>query len=134
MTNAERILTVLDHHLDHEVALVLYGRAAIAAGFDGVPEAVSRTLDVDVIIPISRIAAFQSDAKFWDAQEATNSELEKDGLYITHLFQADQVFLRREWEQHLVPITRPPTRWLRLFWPCSGGVFITRPVPSQFNR
>ena len=45
MTNAERILTVLDRHLDHEVSLVLYGRAAIAAGFDGAPEAVNRTLD-----------------------------------------------------------------------------------------
>ena len=72
MTNAERILTALDHHLDHEVILVVYGRAAIAAGFDGVPEAVSRTLDVDVIIPISQITVFQNDARFWDAQEATN--------------------------------------------------------------
>jgi hypothetical protein len=33
MTNAERILRELDSHLDHEVRLVLYGRAAIAIGF-----------------------------------------------------------------------------------------------------
>lgn len=126
MTNAERILLVLDHHLDHEVPLVLYGRAAIATGFDGAPEAVSRTLDVDVIIPVSRLTAFQEDGRFWDAQEATNRELEKDGLYITHLFQADQVFLRRDWEQHLVPITRPPTRWLRLLRPATLDLILTK--------
>jgi hypothetical protein len=126
MTNVERILTTLDRHLDHEVTLVLYGRAAIAVGFTGAPEAVSRTLDVDVIIPVSRIRSFQEDTQFWDAQEATNAELEKDGLYITHLFQADQVFLRRDWEQHLVPITRPPMCWLRLCRPATPDLILTK--------
>src|SRR6266576_3120330 len=112
MGNAERIVRSLDQHLDHEVSLVLYGRAALALGFDAVPESVKRSLDIDAIIPVSRVAEFQNDQKFWDAQEATNRELEKDGLYITHLFEADQVFLRADWEQHLVPIHRPPTRWL----------------------
>ncbi len=126
MTNAERIVTALDRHLDHEVPLVLYGRGAIAVGFDGAPDAVSRALGVDVIIPISRAAAFQTDEKFWDAQEATNRELEKDGLYITHLFEASQVFLRRDWEQHLVAITRPPTRWLRLFRPATLDLILTK--------
>ena len=126
MTNAERILTTLDGHLDGEVALVLYGRAAIATGFDGVPAAMSCTLDVDVIIPVSRIAEFRINSRFWDAQETTNRELEKEGLYITHLFQADQILLRREWEQHIVPITRPPTRWLRLFRPATLDLILTK--------
>ena len=34
MTNAERILVTLDKRLDHEVTLVIYGRAAIALGFE----------------------------------------------------------------------------------------------------
>ena len=34
MINAERIVRELDAHLDHEVRLVLYGRAAIALGFE----------------------------------------------------------------------------------------------------
>lgn len=126
MINAERILRALDSRLDHEVALVVYGRAAIALGFDNPPEAVTKTLDVDVIIPLSQVARFRTDAKFWDAQEGTNRELEKDGLYITHLFEADQVFLRRDWEQHLLPIPRPPTRWLRLFRPATLDLILTK--------
>src|SRR5437016_4765840 len=115
MTNAERILGVLDSRLNHEIALILYGRAAIALGFGDAPEAVSRTLDVDAIIPVSKAVLFREDSNFWDSQEATNRELENEGLYITHLFQSDQIFLRRDWEKNLIPITRPPTRWLRLF-------------------
>ncbi len=98
MTNAERILLVLDSHLDHEIQLILYGRAAIVLGFTDPPAEAARTLDVDAIIPISQVSAFQSDERFWKAQEATNSELKKYGLYITHLFEADQIFLRRDWE------------------------------------
>ncbi len=126
MSNAERIVMALDRHLDHEVPLVLYGRAAIALGFDDAPASVNRSLDVDAIIPISRTADLEADGQFWDAQEATNRELEKDGLYITHLFVADQVFLRRDWEAHLAPITRPPTRWLRLFRPATLDLILTK--------
>lgn len=43
MTNAERILVTLDAHLDHEVTLVLYGRAAVALGFENPPDAVKDT-------------------------------------------------------------------------------------------
>jgi len=113
VTNAARILSALDRRLDHEVTLVIYGRAAIALGFQNPPEAVTKTLDVDALIPVSQIARFRADLALWDAQEGTNRELEKDGLFITHLCEADQVFLRRHWEQHLVPINRPPMRWLR---------------------
>jgi hypothetical protein len=124
--NAERILQALDKHLEHEISLVVYGRGAIALGFENPPEAVSKTLDVDVVIPLSQVARFREDDNFWDAQEATNRELEKDGLYITHLFEADQVFLRRNWEQHLVPITRPPTHQLRLFRPATVDLILTK--------
>ena len=131
MTNAERILTTLDARLDHPVSLVIYGRAAIALGFEEAPEAVKLTLDVDGIIPLSQELTFRADDNFWDAQEAANRELEKDGLYITHLFQADQVFLRRDWEAHLVPITRPPTRWLRLFRPATLDLVLTKMMRGE---
>ncbi len=126
MSNAERILLTLDSSLDHEVSLVIYGRAAIALGFVSAPEAVSRTLDVNVIIPVSQVSRLRKDSNFWDAQEAANRQLEKDGLYITHLFEADQIFLRRDWEQHLVRVTRPPTRWLRLFRPATLDLILTK--------
>ena len=57
---------------------------------------------------------------------ATNKALEPKGLYITHLFQEDQVFLRPEWEQHIVPVLRPPTRWLRLFRPHTVDLILTK--------
>jgi len=41
-------------------------------------------------------------------------------------FRGDQVFLRRDWEQHLVPVQRPPTRWLRLFRPATLDLILTK--------
>src|SRR5262245_58145403 len=126
MINAERILLSLDKHLDHEVSLVLYGRGAVALAFEDPPETVGKTLDVDVIIPVYQLHRFQADSNFWDSQEATNRELQKEGLYITHLFAADQVFLRRDWEQHILPINRPTTRWLRLFRPATLDLILSK--------
>jgi hypothetical protein len=126
MINAERILSTVDSHLEHEVTLVIYGRSAIALAFENAPEAVSRTLDVDAIIPVAQTSIFREDSNFWDAQEATNRELQKEGLYITHLFEADQVFLRRDWEQHILAVNRPATRWLRLFRPATLDLILTK--------
>ena len=126
MINSERIVRELDSHLDHEVRLVLYGRAALALGFLDAPDRVKHSLDVDAIIPMSAVDSFRTDLAFWDAQDATNRELKKDGLYITHLFEAKEVFLRRDWEQHLVPITHLPLRWLRLFRPATLDLILTK--------
>ena len=82
--------------------------------------------NVDAIIPVSQISLFRNDANFWDAQEAANRELEKEGLFITHLFEANQVFLRRDWEQHIIPISCPPLRWLRLFRPATLDLVLTK--------
>lgn len=126
MTNAERILQALDRHLDHEVTLVVYGRAAIVLGFDDPPEEVKQTLDVDVIIPLSQVERLSADKSFWDAQARANCELEEHGLYLTHLFAADQVFLRRDWERFLVPLARLQPRWLRLFRPATVDLILTK--------
>lgn len=50
VNNAERILTALDRHLDHEVSLVLYGRAALVLGFPDASADMALTMDVDAII------------------------------------------------------------------------------------
>ncbi len=126
MSNAERILRELDTHLEHDVTLVLYGRAALALGFENPPEAAKHSLDVDAIIPMSAMEVFRNDLKFWDAQEATNRALENDGLYITHLFEAKEVFLRRDWDEQLVGITSLPLRWLRLFRPATLDLILTK--------
>lgn len=67
MINAERILLALDSRLNHSVSLVLYGRAALALGFEGAPDKVSRSLDVDAIIPVSQAVSLREDQNFWDA-------------------------------------------------------------------
>jgi hypothetical protein len=126
MNNASIILWALDARLDHPVRLILYGRAALQLGFDSPPSEVAQSRDVDAIIPVSEVESLSNDEKFWDAQHAVNAELRPQGLYITHLFRADQVFLRRDWEQHLVPITRPPTRWLRLCRPATPDLVLTK--------
>jgi hypothetical protein len=126
MDNASLILSTLDAHCTHPVRLVLYGRAALQLGFTAAPPEVAESKDVDAIIPLTDLEILSVDENFWDAQEATNNELRPKGLYITHLFRADQVFLRHNWEQHLVPITRPPTRWLRLFRPATLDLILTK--------
>lgn len=126
MLNPERILTTLDRHLDHEVSLVVYGRAAIALGFEESPGEIAETVDVDAILRTSEAHLVDEDMQFWDAKDATNLELEKEGLYLTHLFMETQVFLRRDWERHIVPIARPTTRWLRLFRPATLDLVLTK--------
>lgn len=126
MTNAEIIATTLDGLLDHEVSLVVYGRASIALGFNDVPDAVGRSLDMDVILRFSNANKLDADDQFWNAQAEVNAALEKQGLYMTHLFQEDQVFLRPEWEAHIVPVLRPPTRWLKLFRPHTIDLILTK--------
>ena len=126
MTNAEIIATTLDQFLDHEVSLVVYGRAALALGFDHVPEAVGRSLDLDVILPFSEAARIECDDQFWDAQQKLNDALESSGLYMTHLFLEDQVFLRPDWAAHIQPVLRPLTKRLKLFRPCAVDLILTK--------
>ncbi|MFO1498179.1 MAG: DUF6036 family nucleotidyltransferase [Verrucomicrobiota bacterium] len=126
MINAERILLALDRRMEHDLRLVIYGRAAIALGFPDAPAEASRSLDVDVIIPVSETQQLRNDTNFWEAQEAANRELENEGLYITHLFAADQLFLRSNWEQQVLPLLRPATRWLRLFRPATLDLILTK--------
>ena len=126
MDNANLILTTLDEKLDHEVRLVLYGRAALQLGFDHPPPEVAHSKDVDCIIPVSELDALTRDEGFWNAQEATNDQLRPAGLYITHLFRSDEVFLRADWLSHLVPITRLQLKWLRLFRPAAVDLVLSK--------
>lgn len=126
MTNAEIIVRSLDDRLDHEVSLVLYGRAAIALGFDQAPEAAGKSMDVDVILRDSTASELDADDQFWNAQEQLNHDLENRGLYMTHMFTEHQVFLRSTWEQDLVPITSVSLRWLRLLRPATVDLILTK--------
>jgi hypothetical protein len=126
MDNPSLILRTLDGHLDHPVRLILYGRAALQLGFTDPPLGCGQSKDVDGIIPLGDLQELTEDEKFWDAVEATNAKLRPHGLYVTHLFRADQVFLRPDWERHLVPITSLPLRWLRLCRPATLDLILTK--------
>lgn len=126
MDNPGRILKTLDGHLDHPVKLVLYGRSAICLGFDGAAADTALTKDVDCIISLALEKMLHADPGFWDALELTNKGLAPLGLYMTHLFSASEVFLRTDWEEHLVPVIRPAVRHLRLFRPATIDLVLTK--------
>jgi hypothetical protein len=125
-TNPERLLLALDKELDHTLSLVLYGRSALVLGYQDAPDEMGATKDVDAIIRMVELDALVNDEGFWDARDAVNARFKDEGLYITHLFQEDQVFLRPEWEQHIVPVMRPPTHWLTLFRPHTIDLILTK--------
>ena len=97
MNNPLFILQTLDRHLDHQVQLTLYGRAALALGFPSHEPRHETTQDVDAIIPLAQLDQLRADAQFWDARDATNAELAERGLYLTHLFTEADVFLLPDW-------------------------------------
>lgn len=124
--NPDRLLTALDEGLDHEVRLIIYGRSAIWLGFNNPPPAAANTQDVDAIIPQEQVQPLADDPHFWDARDAVNERFKAHGLYITHLFPESEVFLRHDWLAHIVPITRPSLRWLRLFRPSTVDLVLTK--------
>lgn len=126
MDNPTLILQTVDKHLDHEVQLVVYGRAALWLGFDGPPPEAARTQDVDAIISTLQEKQLAADPKFWDAIEAANVELAARGLYITHLFSEREVFLRRDWVKDIVPITRTSLRCLKLYRPAAIDLVLSK--------
>jgi hypothetical protein len=126
MDNPSLILQTVDKHLDHEVRLVIYGRAAVWLGFDSPPPEAARTQDVDAIISTVQESELEADATFWDAIEAANAELAARGLYITHLFNEREIFLRHEWLKSIVPITRLNLRHLKLVRPATIDLVLTK--------
>ena len=126
VANPERLLLALDEGLDHEVRLIIYGRSAIWLGFDGPPAAAATTQDVDAIIPSDQVQALADDARFWDARDAVNERFKSEGLYITHLFPEDGVFLRRDWITQIVPVSRLPLRQLQLYRPATVDLVLSK--------
>ena len=124
--NPVEILHTLDQQLDHEVKLVLYGRAALSLGFDHAPSHFQATQDVDAIISLSQLPVLTNDEQFWQSIERTNELLSPKGLYITHLFAEDQVFLRPEWEHCIVSIQSIKTNFLKLFRPHVIDLILTK--------
>ncbi len=124
--NPSEVVLTLDRYLDHDVSLVIYGRGALQLGFERPLPEFAATQDIDGIIRMTQLEDLIDDLPFWDAIERTNLELAPKGLYITHLFQEDQVFLREHWEEEIVPVSRPDTRNLKLFRPATIDLILTK--------
>lgn len=122
----ERLLRALDEGLDHEVRLIVYGRSAVWLGFEEPPEAAATTKDVDAIIPGEQVQALADDMQFWDARDAVNERFKSEGLYITHLFPESEVFLRRNWLDHILVINRLLLHHLRLFRPATIDLVLSK--------
>ena len=126
MSNAARIVSALDGLLARDASLIISGRAAIALGFENPPPGTLRSLDVDALLTTSHEAAFADTPEFWEAQGELNRILEDEGLYMTHIFPADMVFLRAQWEKEIVPTLRPVLKNLRLFRPATLDLLLTK--------
>jgi hypothetical protein len=124
--NPERLLLALDEGLNHVVRLIIYGRSAVWLGFSDPPSAAATTQDVDAIIPEDQVQALADDLSFWDARDAVNERFKSQELYITHLFSETEVFLTRDWLNHIVPISRLATRHFRLFRPATTDLVLSK--------
>lgn len=124
--NPERLIKALDERLDHPVRLILYGRSAVWLGFLNPPPAAATTQDVDGIIPDDQVEKLADDTQFWDARDGVNVHFESEGLYITHLFPETEIFLRRDWLLHIVPITRLNLQQLSIFRPSTVDLILTK--------
>ncbi len=64
MDNPSLILQAVDRRLDHEVKLVIYGRAAVCLGFANSPPEAAKTQDVDAIISLTQALELERDPGF----------------------------------------------------------------------
>lgn len=124
--NPSHILKTLDTQLSHPVELTLIGKAAIWLGYESPPDDYGSTMDVDAVVPANESAAMDQDVVFWEALAQANAVLEPLNLYLTHIFEEEQIFLRPDWATHRVNISRPDLKQLRLFRPATLDLILTK--------
>lgn len=125
-SNPLRILQTLDKHLAGPFTLYVYGRSALALGYEGAPAEYHATMDVDAILPAGEIGVLEADESFWRAQELTNRELGDSGLYFTHLFEDRQVILTPDWLDRTVELVGFNFTRLKLRRPSTVDLILTK--------
>jgi hypothetical protein len=132
MNNPLHILQTLDRHLTKPAEITIFGRAALALGFENSPAAFATTHDVDAILPLSWLAAEDQNLDFWEAQQKTNAELEPSGLYITHLFRELEIILTPDWLSRRVRIALELGK-LAVFRPSALDLILTKMARGDEN-
>jgi hypothetical protein len=125
VSNPLRILQTFDRHLAGSAEMTLFGRAALALGFLGAPTGFHNTRDVDAILSFEWLSSEDENIDFWLAQQSTNAELSKDGLYLTHLFRESEVIIQPDWGARRV---RLPLQLARLttYRPATVDLVLTK--------
>ena len=132
MNNPLRILQTFDRHLSVPTEMTLFGRAALALGYPGSHADFAATRDVDVILPLSWLAADDENIDFWQAQQRTNAELEAEGLYLTRLFRELEVILTPDWPTRRVRLLLEYRR-LTVFRPSTLDLILTKMARADEN-
>ena len=81
---------------------------------------------MDAIISTIQEKELEADSGFCDAVEASNAELAARGLYITHLLSEREMFLRRDWLDQILAVTRLQLRHLELFRPATVDLVLSK--------
>ncbi|MBI5548285.1 MAG: hypothetical protein HY901_30765 [Deltaproteobacteria bacterium] len=106
---AQVILSTLDRHLKGPTSLRLMGGAALILGY----QLDRATEDADLLIEQAELEALVENAEFGEALEATNRELEPQGLYLSHVWGPEQQILTPEWKQSCRPIAKDAAwKWI----------------------
>jgi hypothetical protein len=125
MSNPLRILRAFDRHLTCPADMTLFGRAALALGFPNAPAGFHNTRDVDAILSFEWLSSQDENMDFWLAQQSTNAELSKDGLYLTHLFRESEVIIQPDWAGQRVRLSLPLEK-LSVFRPATVDLVLTK--------
>jgi hypothetical protein len=83
----------LDRHLSAAGEIRLLGGAALILGYG----AQRTTEDADLLLDDAECQALIDSAGFSEAVEATNRDLEPQGLYLTHIWGPEQIPLTPAW-------------------------------------
>lgn len=63
---------------------------------------------------------------FWDALKEANDSLSPLGLYLSHIFEEKNIFLRPGWSSKRVGLSRPVTKHLILYRPATLDLILTK--------
>ncbi len=132
MSNPLRILKTLDQHLTLPAELNLFGRSALALGYPQAPPHFHNTQDVDGILPLAWLQTPETHEDFWQAVQRTNSELEPDGLYLTHLFREIDVILQADWINRRESIELGLHK-LNVFRPATIDLILTKMARGDYD-
>ncbi|MEW6306706.1 MAG: hypothetical protein AB1705_24835 [Verrucomicrobiota bacterium] len=80
---------------------------------------------MDAILPLHQLEILRDDESFWNARDAANTELKPKGLYLTHLFTEEDVFLRPNWFEFRVKVP-VVLKHLSLFRPGTLDLILTK--------